>query len=159
MEDVLGLELNELEWNHMVVRSVIVFIYAIVLIRIAGMRTFGTKSAFDIVFGITIGALLGRAIMGHYPFFATLLASLSFSLCHRIISYLSRFPWIKKLTEGEAVCLYDNGKMMTEKFQKYSIKEEDIDRALRGVGLEKLDKVKKIWFEVDGKINIIQHNQ
>ncbi len=159
MDKVLGLHLNELEWNHMMVRSVVVFLYAIILMRIAGMRTFGTKSAFDIVFGITIGAILGRAIMGHYSFFATLLAALSFSLCHRVISYLSRFPSIKKWTEGQAVCLYENGNMMTEKFQQYSIKPEDIDRALRGVGLETLDKVKKIWFEVDGKINIIQYNK
>jgi len=156
MNDLLGLDLDDLRWNHMVVRSIIVFLYAMLLIRVTGMRTFGTKSAFDIVLSITIGGVLSRTITGHYPFFETLLAALTLALCHRLISYLSCFPIIKKITEGEPVCLYENGMLKQGKLRRYSIKEDDIIRALHETGIETLSDVTKIWFEVDGKLSVIK---
>ncbi len=42
-------------------------------IRESGIRTFGTQSAFDVIVSITLGGMLGKWIIGHYPFFASLL--------------------------------------------------------------------------------------
>ena len=38
------------------------------------MRTFGTTSAFDVVVYFLLGAIMGKCIMGHYPFLSGILA-------------------------------------------------------------------------------------
>jgi len=156
IDELLGLSLKELAWHHMVIRAVVVFVLAIVLIRITGMRTFGTQSAFDIVLSITIGGILSRCVTGHYPFFPTLLAATTLAVCHRLVAALSRFEVVEKLLQGRPVCLYSNGKLHGKMFKWYSITEGDLQRVMREHGLEDLSKVDKIWYEVDGKISIIE---
>jgi uncharacterized membrane protein YcaP (DUF421 family) len=155
IDDLLGLTREELEWNHMVLRAVVVFILAIILIRVTGMRTFGTQSAFDIVLSITISGVLSRCITGHYPFFPTLLAATTLAVCHRLVAALSRYGPVNKVIQGVPVCLYSGGKLHGKMFKWYSISENDLHRVLREHGLENMDKVDKIWYEVDGKISVI----
>ena len=159
IDELLGLSLHELAWHHMVIRAVIVFALAIMLIRVTGMRTFGTQSAFDVVLSITIGGILSRCVTGHYPFFPTLLAAATLAVCHRGVAALSRFRIMNKLLQGRPVCLYSNGQLHSKTFKWYSISEQDVHRVLHEHGLESLDRVDKIWYEVDGKISIIEKQQ
>jgi uncharacterized membrane protein YcaP (DUF421 family) len=153
--DVLGLELHELEWHHMVIRAVVVFMLAMVLIRVTGMRTFGTQSAFDIVLSITIGGVLSRCITGHYPFFPTLAAASTLAVCHRLVAALSRFDTMNIILQGKPICLYSHGQLQSRMFKWYSISEKDLHRALREHGMLDLSQVDEIWYEVDGKISVI----
>src|SRR4051812_40574033 len=107
--DLLGLNAKDLEWYQMVIRTIIVFIIAIIFIQIAGMRTFGTKTAFDVVVSITLGAILGRCITGHYPFFATLGTAMFLAMLHRFFAWISyRNKFLSKTIEGESQLLYKN---------------------------------------------------
>jgi len=159
--DLLGLEQNELEWYQMLVRVVIVFVYAITIIRLTGMRTFGTKSAFDIVVSITLGGMLGRCIMGHYPFFSSLVAATGLVCLHRLVSFVSsRNRTIAKLTAGEPVLLSRDGKKQMEELRKYEITDRELNTALHENGVENLTDTKSVWLEPDGKISVIpQKNQ
>src|ERR1044071_2784174 len=108
--DLLGLKQEDLEWYQMTVRAIIVFIVALIFIRIAGMRSFGFRSPFDVVLSITIGAVLGRCISGQYPFFSCLAAAITLAFLHRFIAWLSyKSRTIHKLAEGDPVLLYKDG--------------------------------------------------
>ncbi|MGM2885457.1 hypothetical protein ACS2R9_27050, partial [Bacillus cereus group sp. BC64] len=71
--------------GQMVLRAIVVFVVALVLIRIAGRRAFGQRSPFDHVVGILLGAILSRAVVGASPFVATVAASLAIAQLHRVI--------------------------------------------------------------------------
>ncbi|MCW3103102.1 MAG: hypothetical protein JWO09_1542 [Bacteroidetes bacterium] len=155
--DLLGLEEKDLEWYQMMTRTVVVFIAAVAFIRLAGMRTFGTKTPFDVVVSITLGALLSRCITGHYPFFATLLAAMSLAVVHRLCAWLAfRSKIIQKLMEGDSVLLFRNGVKEHRRLAKHCISEKDIIKALHEECLDSLDKVKELWLEPDGKISVIK---
>ena len=155
--DWLGLQERELEWHQMLVRGLIVFIVAIVFIRLAGMRTFGTQSAFDVVLSITLGALLSRCITGHYPFFPTLAAALFLAFLHRLFAWMSfHNSMIRHLIEGDAVPLFRDGKKIQKNLAKHSISEIDIVQSMREENIDDFDKVKSIWLEADGKISIVK---
>src|SRR5262245_15139690 len=146
--DLLGLDTENLLWYQMFLRALIVFLVAIVFIRIAGMRSFGTESAFDVVLSITLGALLSRCITGHYPFFPTLATALFLALLHRLVAFLAfQSRIINKLVEGDRIPLYKQGKRLYKNLQRHSISEKDLEQAIHEETLENFDQVKTIWLE------------
>ena len=158
--DLLGLDAKDLEWYQMAVRTVIVFFFALALVRVSGMRTFGTKSAFDVVVSITVGGVLGRCIMGHYPFFPSLTTVVVLSLLHRLVAFLSyKSEFICKLTEGSPITLFEKNQRIEKNLSRYSITDNDIDQAVRKENMDNTDKVKAIIFEPDGTISIVKKEE
>jgi len=158
--DLLGLEEKDLEWYQMMTRTAIVFLTAVAFIRVAGMRTFGTKTPFDVVVSITLGALLSRCITGHYPFFSTLFAAMFLAVFHRLCAWLAyRSKTVQKLMEGDAVLLLRNGVKERRQLAKHCISGKDIIKALHEECLDDLDKVKELWLEPDGKISVIKKEE
>jgi uncharacterized membrane protein YcaP (DUF421 family) len=141
----------------MVTRTVIVFIAALAFIRLTGMRTFGTQSAFDVIVVITLGGILGRCIMGHYPFFASLTAAAALVALHKLVSILaSRSKNICRLVEGDAVLLFDNGIKLADRLKLYDITEKELVAAMHEKSVDNFSKVKTIWLEPDGKLSVIK---
>lgn len=156
-EKLFGFGQHDLESYQMVVRAVSVFIIAIVVVRIAGIRSFTSRAPFDVVMGITVGAILSRCITGHYPFFPCILAAITLAVCHRIIGYLTlKFAGVRDVVQGKAAILYSEGNMNTTNQIKFAVNDEDIQKALRENGLEHISLAKSIWYENDGKINVIK---
>jgi len=79
---------RDLDPLQMSLRAVLVFLIALVLIRVSGRRSFGQRSPFDSVVVILLGATLSRAIVGASPFVATVLASLVIVVCHRLLAWI-----------------------------------------------------------------------
>ncbi|MEI9918472.1 MAG: DUF421 domain-containing protein [Bacteroidota bacterium] len=132
LDKILGLSAHELEWYQMVLRAVIVYAVALVYIRIAGMRSFGTSSAFDVVITITIGGILSRTITGHYPFFPVLLTAFVMALCHRLIALLTfKSDKARIAAEGKPVLLFTEGSFVEKNLSMNSIHRTDLDRTLR----------------------------
>jgi uncharacterized membrane protein YcaP (DUF421 family) len=157
MNDILGLDLKELEWHHMVMRTVVVFFSAMIFLRLAGRRAFGVRTPFDVVLSITIGGILSRAIGGHYPFFPCLASALALAILHRIVAHLAcRFEVVRQLMEGNPVILFSNGKKYENKMHKHGVDDEDLQRSLRKQKVADFDKVQTIMFETDGSLSVIE---
>jgi uncharacterized membrane protein YcaP (DUF421 family) len=158
ISNILGLEQQQdLEWYQMVLRAIIVFIIALMLIRVAGMRAFGTRTPFETVLTITIGAILGRCISGHYPFFSCLTAAATLAVITRLIALLSyRFNPIRKFMEGDATILFEHGIKHEASLRKYAIHEKDLERSLRENGITDLKDAEAIWYEANGKLTVIK---
>ena len=157
--DLLGLQMKDLQWYQMLTRTFIVFIAALAFIRLSGMRTFGTSSAFDVVVSISLGAIMGKCIMGHYPFFPGLLAA-GFLVClHRLTAWLAaRSALFRKVTEGDPVILFGNGVVKEDARKKYNITGTEITAAMHDQGMDDVAKVKTIWLEPDGSIRVVKEN-
>ena len=141
----------------MVVRAIVVYAVALAYIRIAGMRSFGTSSAFDVVVTITMGAVLSRSITGHYPFFPCLITAAVLALCHRLIAFLNfKVDAVRRAAEGKPVLLFREGLFAEKNLSLHSIHRADLDRTLREKGIDDYNKVKSIWYEVDGKISVVK---
>jgi uncharacterized membrane protein YcaP (DUF421 family) len=157
INDILGLNSYDLEWYQMVLRAVIVFTVALLFIRTAGMRSFGTQSAFDVVFNITMGAILSRCITGHYPFLPCLLGAFTLAIMHRLVAFLAfHFKAVHKVAQGDAIPLYKDGVKMEQNLSKNLIHEKEVERALREQNEDSFQKVKSMWYESDGKISIVK---
>src|SRR5437868_2805879 len=81
-----GKELNALQ---MADRAFVMFFITLALIRISGMRAFGSKSAFDNIIAIMLGAILSRPVVGASDFFPTIVAGFVLAAIHKILALIS----------------------------------------------------------------------
>lgn len=155
----IGLYEQDLTWWQMSVRAVVVFIVALIIVRVGNNRIFGKHTAFDIVLGIIYGSVLSRAITGNSPFFPTLVAALVLVLLHRllaVIAFHTNFGfgnWIK----GKPSILIKDGEIQWDALREHSITENDLKESVRKSGCEgNLENVNMAYLERSGDISIIQ---
>jgi uncharacterized membrane protein YcaP (DUF421 family) len=150
-----GTDLNSLQLS---VRAVLIFFITLLLLRIAGIRTFGKKSAFDNVITILLGSILSRAVVGASPFIATCIGCLAFVLVHRILALLSfRNDRIGRLIKGEKTSLYARGQENRSNMKKAHISQKDL---LEGIRLKtnenSFNGVEEIFIERNGELSVIR---
>lgn len=158
IETVLGIDEDTLSWWQMSIRATVVFLAALIILRIGNHRIFGKNSAFDIVLGIIYGSILSRAITGNSPFWPTLAAGLVLVLLHKlmaVISYYSNFGF-GDFVKGERVKLVGDGNLDRDAMKEQSITEDDLREALRESGSGgDLEDIQSAFLERSGKISII----
>src|SRR6478672_9694779 len=107
-------------------RSAVMFIVALMLIRLAGMRPFGKGESFDKIITFLIGAILSRGVVGATPFFSTITSVMVIILIHKVLSKLSIYNrFIGKLTKGNNYVLYKNGEFVRKNMEKANISDND----------------------------------
>jgi len=143
---------------QMAARAFVMFFIALLLIRIAGMRIFGIKTAFDNILVIMLGAILSRGVVGASPFLSTITAAAAMILVHKILAWLAmKHEWVGKIVKGYRRSLYHNGEIREENLEKTSISKDDL---MEGVRLEinknSLDDVDQIYIEKTGEISVVK---
>src|SRR4051812_16129071 len=92
---------------QMSVRGITVFLAALIMLRFAGARTLGKKTAIDNVIMIMLGAILSRAVVGVSPFIPVLVSSFCIVLFHRLLAVICVYSdSAGKVLKGERISLY-----------------------------------------------------
>ncbi|MFL5729975.1 MAG: DUF421 domain-containing protein [Cytophagaceae bacterium] len=148
---------NTITWQIMSVRGVIVFLFAILLIKVGGKRIFGKQTSIDIIIGITMGAILGKSVTGSAPFIPGLITCTVMALMHRVLAIVSfHSAFIGKIIKGEENLLVENGILNKTEMKRTNLSENDIHEAMRLQGMDDIKKIKKAFLERSGKISIVQ---
>lgn len=153
-----GKELNILQMGC---RGFIMFFITLGMIWISGIRTFGTRSAFDNVIVIMLGAILSRAVVGASPFFPIVAASLVLCIIHRLLALISiHSQTVSHLLKGKECLLYKDGKFLNENMRKCHITMGDLMGQLRlQANTSSLDNIREISFERNGEISVVKSNE
>jgi uncharacterized membrane protein YcaP (DUF421 family) len=153
-----GTDLNILQMSA---RAIVVFFFALILIRTTGMRVFGIKSAFDTVIIITLGAVLSRAVVGASPFIPTLVASAALMIVHKIIANISvNNQTISHLVKGKPMSLYKDGVLNEKNLKKSSLSYGDMMEEIRiCINQNSLEDIEEVFMERTGKISVIEKSR
>src|ERR1700759_1681956 len=137
---------------QMTARSVVVFIIALILIRISGRRSFGLRSPLDNIITIILGAVLSRAIVGASGFLPVIASCTALVLIHRLFAYgMVHHPGFSKLVSGEKILLFKEGDFLQKNMDKGLICREEILQEVRKSAMtENLDRIEKIYMERNG---------
>ncbi len=141
----------------MATRAVAMFFVVLVMVRIAGRRSFGRKSSFDNVVVIMLGAIAARGVVGASPFGSTVAACGVIVAIHRILGRLCvTRRWLSNLVEGERVPLYAGGRLLGDNLKRACISEDDLFESHR---LERrrdeLSKSEDAFMERNGRISFV----
>lgn len=144
---------------QMGLRAFSIYIIALILIRISGIRTFGKKSAFDNVIVILLGAVLSRTIVGASPYWSTVAASLVLVCLHRLLAWLSlHYHKFGQLIKGKDRVLFSSGNFHKENMERCFLTDGDLLESIRlHANTTCFEDIKEIYMERSGRISVIKH--
>lgn len=154
----LSVQAHDLHFSHMVWRTFVVFVFAVILARVGDRRFLGHSAGFDIMVAIILGSVLSRGINGQAPFFPTLGASALFVLLHHLIAKLAFHSHaFSRLVKGTARPLVVDGKLVDPELRRNNITHDDLDEQLRLQGkVMGIEDVAEARLERSGTVSVVQ---
>jgi len=147
-------------WWTFPVRGAVTYIGLLVLMRLAGNRSFGEMSAFDVAVIALAGGTLRTAIIGDDSgMLGPFLGVAGILATDKLIAWISaRSPRFNRLVEGFPSLLIRNGKRDAAALRDQNIPDAALDRALHGAGIETDQDVEIGRLEPNGKITLVRRN-
>jgi uncharacterized membrane protein YcaP (DUF421 family) len=158
--DLLGLtaKADTITASQICWRTLVVFIIALVLLRISGRRTFASNSGQETVVKFMLGAILSRAIAGDSPFGVIVAAAVTLVLLHRLLAYATYFfPAFGRLVKGESSILAERGAINHDELRRASFSQEALQAAVRGAAnLGDIAQAEAVRLEHDGTVSVVK---
>ncbi|HSI88732.1 MAG TPA: YetF domain-containing protein [Pyrinomonadaceae bacterium] len=152
-----GSDFENISPGQVVFRTAVIFVVALVLIRVGKRRFMGDYTAFDILLGFIVGSVMARAVTGAVSLVNMILIVVVLMGLHWLVATVSYYlPAFEKVVENDPRKLIDNGKIDRDALEKSKISDDDLLQALREHGgVEKAEDVKTATLERDGSITVI----
>jgi uncharacterized membrane protein YcaP (DUF421 family) len=149
---------TELTPWQMGARALVIFVVTIVLIRLAGRRSFGQHSTFDACTTVLLGAVLSRAVIGASPFWATVAAGAVLALMHRLVGLASvRWSYVESLINGRELTLMRQGVPDPLQMRRALVTSRDLHGALRKkLNTDDPCEAERVTLECDGDITVVR---
>jgi uncharacterized membrane protein YcaP (DUF421 family) len=157
-ESVLGKEAQDLKFWQTMLRAFIVYVVALIIVRMGKKRLLGKNTAFDVILGIMLGSVFSRAINGNAPFLGTLTAGFIMVVLHWLFSMIAfRKDFFGHLIKGEPKILVQDGKILWESMKKHDISEKDLTEFMRlSANTEDISSIKTATLERNGNISFLK---
>jgi len=157
----LGISVSpkDLTFLQVSIRGVVVFIAALIMMRLSSKRSLAEKTAFDAVLVVIIGSMLARVINGSEAFFPTLGTGFVLVLLHRIFGIAAYYSHaFGFLVKGTPALLVQNGRPQRKNMLWNHISKHDLEEDMRlEAKTEDLSKIKTARLERSGDISFIKH--
>lgn len=151
-----GDDLNSIE---SVLRSAIVYLLAIAIVRFGKKRFFAQATAFEVVLGVMLGSVMSRSINGSGNLWPSLAATLALVVMHWLFSLLAfHVSWFSDWIRGHTYVLVEDGKLDEAMMKRHHLTDQDLDYAMRKSGMvEDVTAVKRAVLEQNGEISVIAY--
>jgi uncharacterized membrane protein YcaP (DUF421 family) len=148
--------------NYLIIgaKSVAVYIFIIVAIRIFGKKELSQLSVIDLVFILLISNSVQNAMVGSD---SSLLGGISAALALFICNYIFKIVLRKskkfnELVQGEKIILVVGGKIKTQALEEAMMSEEEVEMAVREHGVKSIANADLVILEVDGNITVLSND-
>ena len=142
---------------EIVFRTLIMYSYTIILLRILGKRGMGQLSTLELAIIIAFGSAIGDPMVNanmpilHGMVSVTVVTIFQISL-ERLVNKNKK---VETLLEGAPNLVVDQGIIKWECLTKDNLSKEDLFRSLRSKDVEHLGQIEKAFFETSGQISVM----
>jgi uncharacterized membrane protein YcaP (DUF421 family) len=141
-----------------ILRPVIVYVFLIVALRLAGKRELAQLNPFDLVVLLMLSNTVQNAIIGedNSVIGGLIGATTLLAVNYLVARFLNRHTRLQLLVEGGTDVLIEKGEMLKDKMEQEAISEAELEAAARRQGVASLDDVEQAVLEPSGSISIIE---
>lgn len=164
-----GGDIQPLDWQRMfigdtdllflleiVIRTSIIFLWLLFLLRITGKRGLAQLSPLELAIVIGLGSAAGDPMF--YPevplLHAMLVLALVVGLQRLLAHFVIRSEAVETFVEGTPVELVRDGVIQHEGLQRAKLSREDLFESLRAEQVRQLGQVQRAYFEQDGHLSV-----
>lgn len=142
-------------WWEFIARAAIIYIVLMVMVRIAGKRTVGQFTPFDLLVVMLLSESVSNGLSGddHSVIGGLILAGTLVSLNMAFAVASSRSRKVEEITEGTAVLVGRDGKLFEDVLKRERVGIGDVEKALRENDCDLAD-LKYAFLESDGNLSI-----
>jgi len=142
---------------ELIVRSIVVYVFLIFILRISGKRQIGQLAPFDLVLLLILSNAVQNSMSGGDN---SLIGGLIIAATLVLINYLVGFATYKSkkietLIEGRPQILIHHGALYKDMMEKSQITQQELDSALRLAGCSSIKEVQLAILETGGAISVI----
>ena len=145
-----------------ILRAGVIYVFLLVVFRIAGKRSLAQITTFDFVLLLIIGEATQQALLGDdYSVVNACIVIATLILLEITLSHVAaRFPAVDRAVEGLPLIVVDNGKLLNDRLRRERLDQSEILAAARELhGLERLEDIKYAVLERSGGITIVPRTQ
>jgi uncharacterized membrane protein YcaP (DUF421 family) len=138
-------------------RTLVVYVFLILVLRLAGKREIGQLSPFELVLLLIISNGVQNAMVGtNTSVWGGLVTVVVLVAADRLLRYLRVLsPAVGKFLEGEPVLLIRDGKVLPDALRREGIDQDDLKHILRAHGVDEVNDVRTAVLEIDGTVSVI----
>ena len=142
------------------IRSVVVYLFVILAIRIFGKKELTHLSVVDLLFILLISNSLQAAMVGNdMTLTGGLIAASSLFVVNWILKNLIyKSKRIGETIQGSPIMLVYQGKVLHKHMEKAQISHDELEAAIREHGVKNIESVDLAILEVDGNISVLSSN-
>jgi uncharacterized membrane protein YcaP (DUF421 family) len=144
-------------WWEIILRTAVVYVVVLVLLRTAGKRELGQMSPVDLVVILVIANAVQNAMTGgDNSLIGGVIAATTLVAVNTAFSRVGhRVPYLQHLFESQPTALMRGGKLIKRNLDRENVEEEELMMAAREHGIDDLAGVDAAYLERDGSISII----
>lgn len=135
-----------------VLKPIILFISAVILLRITGRRSISQMTIAQTVVIISMGAMIVEPFADK-SVFKTVVAAVIYIVLLIIFEYFEYHSnKFEKLFVGKSVLVIQDGKVILENMKKLKITATELDSRLRQEGIKRISDIKRGTLEYNGEL-------
>jgi len=138
-------------------RSITVYLFIVLAIRIFGKREITQLSVIDLVFILLISNSVQNAMVGpNNSLVGGIVAAFSLFIINMVLQFFAfKSKKFNQFLEGDTIMLIYQGKILTDHLKKAFVSQEELEEAVREHGVLNVKDVDLAVLETDGNISII----
>jgi uncharacterized membrane protein YcaP (DUF421 family) len=142
---------------EVVLRTAVVYLFLVVVLRLTGKREVGQMSILELVVILIISNAVQNAMVGEnttlWAGLVAVLTLLGMDLGLKALTGRSRR--LRRAVEGEPRLLVRDGRLLDKAVREEGVEPDQVRAAIRAHGLARIEDVRLAVLETDGSISVI----
>lgn len=137
--------------------STVILVAALIVTRVAGLRTFAKMSSIDFTTTIAIGSVIASTILSSKTSISKGIVALVSIVVIQLgtASLTKRSNFLNKLLTNQPLLLMKDGEILHGNLDRSGVSESDLIAKLREANALKFENVKAVVFETTGDISVL----
>ncbi len=147
----------ELSVAEKILRPVLVYLFLVIVVRLAGRRELAQLNSFDLIVLMMLANTVQNATIGNDNSMVGGLIGVSALLLanYVVVRFLYHHPRVDYLVEGGPTLLIQDGRVMPDNLAREAITEGELLEAVRKQGLGSVAEVQEAVLESGGVISVV----
>ena len=127
----------------------------VVIVRVAGLRSFSKMSSFDFAVTVALGSLLGTVALGSSSLVDGLVAASTLIVVQILIALGRARFGLGAVVDNRPLLLMADGKLLTSNMARARVTANDLRAKLRAANVRSYDRVDAVVLETTGDISVL----